>query len=66
MSVTTATFQCIRTKPQGERQTHDRKVRVRFPADAAGEFYLSELALCADFIRCLFHPFVNAVARKRP
>ena len=31
-----------------ERRTRDRKVRVRIPAGAAGEFSSPELTFCAD------------------
>ena len=41
------------------------RLRVRIPAEAAGECSFPESTLCADFIRCPFHPRVTAVARKR-
>ena len=41
-------------------------MRVRIPAGPAEEFSSPELTLCADSIRCPFHPRATAVARKRP
>ena len=44
-----------------------KRLRVRIPAGAAGEFSSPESALCVlTLIRCPFHPRVTAVARKRP
>ena len=42
------------------------RLRVRIPAEAAGEFSSPESSLCADSYRCPFHPRISAVARKRP
>ena len=41
-------------------------MRVRIPAEAAGEFSLPELTFCADTCSESVPPRVAAVARKRP
>ena len=44
-----------------------KRLRVRIPAGAAGEFFSPKLNfVCVLFNRCSFHPRVTAVARKRP
>ena len=49
-----------------ERRTRDRKFRVQIPAGAAGEFFLQSQLCVLTLTRCPFHPYVTAVARKRP
>ena len=42
------------------------RLRVRIPAEAAGEFSSPELTLCADSYSVSIPPSVTAMARKRP
>ena len=50
-----------------ERRTRDRKVASSNPGRSGGRIFFFRVNFCVlTLIRCLFHPRVTAVARKRP